>query len=148
MTMTLVEQIEEMRIRMHEESRGEQHLVNALGLALKRADEKLLGAIRNVAVEHEARREGIMKELHALAARLGTLPASQVPAEFAGGRAARVEELRGQSANQPQRRLASSNGKRSLSSVISAGQARARHEPQEVGAGRESRSSRTPAPET
>ena len=43
MTMTLVEQIEEMRIRMHEESRGEQHLVNALGLALKRADEKLLG---------------------------------------------------------------------------------------------------------
>ena len=81
MTMTLVEQIEEMRIRMHEESRGEQHLVNALGLALKRADEKLLGAIRNVAVEHEARREGIMKELHVLAARVGTLPASQVPAD-------------------------------------------------------------------
>jgi hypothetical protein len=57
MTMTLVEQIEEMRIRMHEEARGEQHLVNALGLALKRADEKLLQAIRNVTVEHTSRRE-------------------------------------------------------------------------------------------
>jgi hypothetical protein len=74
MTMTLVEQIEEMRIRMHEEARSEQHLVNALGLALKRADEKLLLEIRNVAVEHQSRREGIMKELQALAARLGTLP--------------------------------------------------------------------------
>jgi hypothetical protein len=77
MTMTLVEQIEEMRIRMHEEARSEQHLVNALGLALKRADEKLLQAIRNVAVEHTSRREGIMQELQALAARLGTLPLSQ-----------------------------------------------------------------------
>lgn len=77
MTMTLVEQIEEMRIRMHEEARSEQHLVNALGLALKRADEKLLQAIRKVAVEHTSRREGIMKELHALAARMGTLPLSQ-----------------------------------------------------------------------
>jgi hypothetical protein len=77
MTMTLVEQIEEMRIRMHEEARSEQHLVNALGLALKRADEKLLHAIRNVAAEHTSRREGIMKELHALAARMGTLPSPQ-----------------------------------------------------------------------
>ena len=136
MTMTLVEQIEEMRIRMHEESRGEQHLVNALGLALKRADEKLLGAIRNVAVEHEARREGIMKELHALAARMGTLPASQVPA-------ASLEEaplkLRSYEANQPINHKGGwrRNGQRSLSSVISAGQVRARHEPQEAGAGRE-----------
>jgi hypothetical protein len=77
MTMTLVEQIEEMRIRMHEESRREQHLVHALGLALKRSDEKLLEAVRTVAAEHESRREGIMQELHALAARMGTLPASQ-----------------------------------------------------------------------
>src|SRR5262245_30369007 len=77
MTTTLAEQIEEMRIRMHEEARNEQHLVNALGLALKRADEKLQQAIRDVAVEHTSRREGIMQELQALAARMGTLPLSQ-----------------------------------------------------------------------
>ena len=79
MTTTLVEQIEEMRIRMHEQSRGEQQLVDALGLALKRADERLLEAIRNVAVEQELRREAIMQELHALAVRMGTLPLSQGP---------------------------------------------------------------------
>ena len=77
MATTLVEQIEEMRIHMHDVSRREQHLVNALGLALKRTDEKLLEAVRSVAVEHELRREGIMNELHALAARMGSLPVSQ-----------------------------------------------------------------------
>jgi hypothetical protein len=79
MTANLIEQIEEMRIRMHEQSRSEQDLVNALGSALKRADEKLLEAVRSVALEHELRRESIMKELHALAARMGSLPASQLP---------------------------------------------------------------------
>jgi hypothetical protein len=78
---TLVEQIEEMRIRMHEQARSEQHLINALGQALQRADEKFLEAVRNVAFEHELRREGIMKELHALAACLGALPISMVPPE-------------------------------------------------------------------
>ena len=77
MATTLVEQIEEMRIHMHDVSRREQHLVNALGLALKRTDEKLLEAVRSVAVEHGLRREGIMNELHALAARMGSLPVSQ-----------------------------------------------------------------------
>ena len=80
MTTTLVEQIEEMRIRMHEQSRHEQDLVNALGLALKRSDDKLLTAIRSIAIEHESRREGVMNELVALAARMGTLPLSQGPA--------------------------------------------------------------------
>jgi hypothetical protein len=79
MTTSLIEQIEEMRIRMHEQSRSEQDLVNALGLALKRADEKLLEAVRSVALEHDLRRESIMNELHALAARMGTLPGSQLP---------------------------------------------------------------------
>lgn len=81
MATTLVEQIEEMRIRMHEQARSEQDLINALGHALKRADDKLLEAVRNVAFEHELRREGIMQELYALAARLGALPISMVPPE-------------------------------------------------------------------
>jgi hypothetical protein len=76
MTTTLLEQIEEMRIRMHEQARNEQHLVNTLGLALKRADERLLQAIGNVAVEHKLRREDIMKELQLLAAHIGSLPLS------------------------------------------------------------------------
>ena len=79
MTTTLVEQIEEMRIRMHEQARSEQDLINALGQALKRADETLLEAVRTVAFEHEVRRDGIMKELHALAARLGVLPIAMAP---------------------------------------------------------------------
>jgi hypothetical protein len=81
MATTLVEQIEEMRIRMHEQALSEQDLINALGQALKRADETLLEAIRNVAFEHELRREGILRELQAMAARLGVLPASRVPLE-------------------------------------------------------------------
>jgi hypothetical protein len=80
MTWTLVEQIEEMRIRMHALARREQDVVNSLGQALKRADEKLLQAVRNVALEHEFRREGILKELQALAARMGALPQPRAPA--------------------------------------------------------------------
>ncbi len=80
MTLTLVEQIEEMRIRMHALARREQDVVNSLGQALKRADEKLLQAVRNVALEHEFRREGILKELQALAARMGALPQPRAPA--------------------------------------------------------------------
>jgi len=80
MATTLVEQIEEMRIRMHEQARSEQDLVKALGEALKRADERLLEAVRNVAFEHEMRRDGILRELQALAMRVGTVPISRVQA--------------------------------------------------------------------
>jgi hypothetical protein len=80
MTTSLVEQIEEMRVRMHEQSRSEHELVNALGSALKRADDALLEAIRSIAVEHELRRENIMNELQAFASRLGTSPTYQLAA--------------------------------------------------------------------
>ena len=46
----------------------------ALGDELKHADEELLHAIRNVAVEHEVRRCTIMTELQLLAANVGLLP--------------------------------------------------------------------------
>jgi hypothetical protein len=72
--MTLVEQIEEMRVRMNQLARREQELVKALGQALNRADQKLLQDVRNVAIDHELRREGILRELQSLAARVGTLP--------------------------------------------------------------------------
>jgi len=79
MTTTLVEQIEEMRVRMNQLARREQDLVRALGHALNRADQKLLQDVRNVALEHEVRREGILRELQSLAARVGALPRPRTP---------------------------------------------------------------------
>src|SRR5262249_1140572 len=79
MTTTLVEQIEEMRIRMNQLARREQDLVRALGQALNRADQKLLQDVRNVALEHEVRREGILRELQAFAAHMGALPMPRQP---------------------------------------------------------------------
>jgi hypothetical protein len=79
MTTTLVEQIEEMRVRMNQLARREQELVRALGQALNRADQKLLQDVRNVTLEHEMRREGILRELQNLAARMGALPMPRQP---------------------------------------------------------------------
>jgi hypothetical protein len=76
---TLIEQIEEMRIRMNELAAGEQDLVRALGDALSHADQKLLQDVRGVAEEHEARRGAILKELQSLAARMGALPRPRRP---------------------------------------------------------------------
>ena len=79
MTTTLIEQIEEMRVRMNELAAGEQDLVRALGDALNRSDQKLLQDVRSVAEEHEARRGVILKELQGLAARMGALPRPRRP---------------------------------------------------------------------
>jgi hypothetical protein len=76
---TLIEQIEEMRIRMNQLAAGEQDLVRALGDALSHADQKLLQDVRGVAEEHEARRGAILKELQSLAARMGALPRPRRP---------------------------------------------------------------------
>jgi hypothetical protein len=75
----LIEQIEEMRVRMNELAAGEQDLVRALGDALSRADQKLLQDVRLVAQEHEARRSVILQELQTLAARMGALPRPRAP---------------------------------------------------------------------
>ena len=79
MTTSLVEQVEEMRVRMNQLARREQDLVRALGQALNRADQKLLQDVHNVALEHEMRREGILRELQALATRMGALPMPRSP---------------------------------------------------------------------
>jgi hypothetical protein len=71
---TLIEQIEEMRQRMNELASSEQGLVRALGDALSRADQRLLQDVHSLAVEHEARRGAILRELQGLAARMGSLP--------------------------------------------------------------------------
>ena len=71
---TLVQQIEQMRVRMEEIAKSDGRLVQALADALKRADEKLLHDVVELAEEHEARRGTILEELQALACRLGTFP--------------------------------------------------------------------------
>ena len=70
---TLLQQIEEMRVHVNEMTNAEQRLVQALGDALNRADQKLLHDVRNIASEHELRRSVIFKELQALAARVRVL---------------------------------------------------------------------------
>ena len=71
---TLIQQIEDMRVHVNEMANAEQRLVQALGEALNRADQKLLHDVRTIASEHEIRRSVIFKELQALAARVGLLP--------------------------------------------------------------------------
>lgn len=70
----LHQHIEEMRVRLAESSTSELALVRSLSEALRRLDEKLLREVRNVTLEHEARRTAILGEMLTLAARLCTLP--------------------------------------------------------------------------
>ena len=71
---TLAQQIEQMHARVDEIARNDERLVATLANALTRADEKLLNDVVELAEEHEARRETILKELQALARRLGVFP--------------------------------------------------------------------------
>ena len=78
--------VEEMRVRLSELARDEQALVQALGDALNRLDQELLGGVRTIATEHELRREDILGELRGLADSIGTgrqpLGAPQAPGEL------------------------------------------------------------------
>jgi len=87
---------------MHEQVRSEQEIVKALGEALKRADDQLLAAIRTIALEHEMRREGILRELQALATRLGGFPISRV---LAGPLQDASTDLPNNETNQPKEAL-------------------------------------------
>ena len=76
---TLIQQIEEMRIRMNDLANKEQGLVRTLGDALARADQTLLQDVRSVAAEHEVRRGAILNELQMLAARMCALHKPREP---------------------------------------------------------------------
>ena len=69
----LLQHIEDMRVHLSEVARDEQALVQALGDALNRLDQQLLGGVRTIAMEHELRREGIFGELQDLADGIGML---------------------------------------------------------------------------
>ena len=72
----LLQQLEEMHIRIAETATHEETLVKALGDALTRLDEQLLQDVQSIATEHEARRTAILGELQGLASSIGMF---QVP---------------------------------------------------------------------
>ena len=67
----LLQQLEEMHIRIAETATQEETLVKALGDALSRLDEQLLQDVQSIATEHEARRCAILGELQGLASSIG-----------------------------------------------------------------------------
>lgn len=67
----LLEQLEEMHMRVAETATSEETLVKALGAAIARLDEQLLQDVRHIADEHEHRRTAILVELQGLAGRIG-----------------------------------------------------------------------------
>jgi hypothetical protein len=75
----LIEQIEQMRVRLSEIASNEQALIKALGDALNRLDQALLRDVRSLASEHEVRREAILGELQGLAAGIGMFRAPLRP---------------------------------------------------------------------
>ena len=102
---TLIQQIEEMRIRMNDLATKEQGLVRALGDALARADQTLLQDVRSVAAEHEVRRGAILNELQMLAARMCALHKPREP--FAAIEEAPPPLTRNPDVGSPWRQLAS-----------------------------------------
>lgn len=71
--------IEELLNRLTEDSRNDLNLVRTLADAIRRVDDQLLQEVRAVSVQHEARREAILEELHNLATRLCSMPAKPLP---------------------------------------------------------------------
>lgn len=67
----LLQQLEEMHIRIAETSTHEETLVRALGEALDRLDQQLLQDVQTIASEHEQRRFAILGELQGLASSIG-----------------------------------------------------------------------------
>jgi len=81
----LLQQLEEMHIRIAETATQEETLVKALGEALSRLDEQLLQDVQSITTEHEARRHAILGELQGLASSIGMFqlprPAAAIEAE-------------------------------------------------------------------
>lgn len=73
----LLQQLEEMHMRIAETSTHEEALVKALGDALTRLDEQLLADVQNIASEHEVRRTAILGELQGLASSIGMFQVSR-----------------------------------------------------------------------
>jgi hypothetical protein len=80
----LLQQLEEMHIRIAETATCEETLVKALAEALNRLDQQLLADVQSIANDHEVRRTAILEELQGLAGGIGMfrapLPLNHAPA--------------------------------------------------------------------
>jgi hypothetical protein len=77
----LTSHIEQVRQRLAQTAHTERAVVQELGDALKRFDQDTLQNVRTVVADHEARRSGILDELHALAGSIGTFRPVREPVE-------------------------------------------------------------------
>ena len=68
----LTPHITAMRTKLSQTAEHERSLTQALSDELKRMDQETLRNVRNIGAEHEARRGGLLIELQALAASIGT----------------------------------------------------------------------------
>ena len=76
----LTPHINQMRTKLSQTAEHERSLTQALSNELNRMDQETLQNVRNITFEHEARRAGILIELQALAANIGTFqPAREQP---------------------------------------------------------------------
>ena len=89
--------IDQMRQQLSYTAETERSLVQQLSDALKRFDQDTLQNVRNIASEHETRRAGILNELQALAANIGTFQPAREQQAFmqqqAGPRLSYHDEL-------------------------------------------------------
>lgn len=74
----LPENIEQMLQRLTENSKSELDVLRALADGIRRVDEQMLREVRQVALQHDVRREAIFGELQELASRLCVLPSRNV----------------------------------------------------------------------
>ena len=68
----------QMLAQLLENSKRELSLVHELASGIRRVDDQMLREVRNVALQHEIRREAIFCELQKLASRLCALPSHNV----------------------------------------------------------------------
>ena len=73
----LLQHMDEMSALITHTTRNEQSLVKALGDALRHVDDQLVQDIRNLNIQHQARRAEIYLELQALACNIGLFPTTQ-----------------------------------------------------------------------
>ena len=76
----LPDNVGQMLVQLIENSKSELDLVRELAEGIRRVDDQMLREVRNVALQHEVRREAIFGELQKLASRLCALPSRNVVA--------------------------------------------------------------------
>ena len=74
----LPQNIKQMLVHLTENSKTELDIVRALADGIRRVDDQMLREVRNVAMQHDVRREAIFGELQELASRLCAMPSRSV----------------------------------------------------------------------